>query len=97
MRCYGIVLHMLLLYIVDPSSGEWSQWTSCSATCGDGTRTRSRMCTSTNTMNNCDNQQESCNEGNCINPKPTIGMCVCVYENGSGNKERIIKDIGDGD
>lgn len=30
---------------VDGNYTQWSNWTSCSATCGEGTQTRTRYCT----------------------------------------------------
>ena len=42
-------LSMRLFFLdVTDYSDEWSEWSECSATCGEGMRTRTKMCLETN-------------------------------------------------
>merc|ERR1719471_364220 len=56
---------------VDGNWGEWTEYGSCSLTCGDGTRTRSRMCDAPAPANggaDCQGdaeEAEPCHEGDC--------------------------------
>lgn len=52
--------------------GAWSNFSSCSASCGDGTQVRSRLCNNpipqnggANCTGNATNTQ-SCNNGDCL-------------------------------
>ena len=38
------LMHRTCCSLVDGSWGSWTAWSSCSVTCGDGARTRSREC-----------------------------------------------------
>ena len=51
----------------DASWGSWISWSSCSRTCGDGSRTRLRPCTGSSS-NGCPGssvETETCNDGAC--------------------------------
>ncbi|KAI8504958.1 hypothetical protein Bbelb_170670 [Branchiostoma belcheri] len=56
MECAGDVCNA----IVDFEWSAWSDYTACSATCGPGVMTRTRICTCTTTGNPADNATESC-------------------------------------
>ena len=65
------------LSTVDGGWSDWTQWGSCSASCDEGTRQRSRACNNPSPENggkNCDgdnDETESCNEQACpIKSKP---------------------------
>ncbi len=65
------------LKFTDPYLSEWSEWDTCTLTCGGGTQTHNRTCigeipgvTSCNGMENEDNfEVRSCNEDPCITGK----------------------------
>ena len=51
----------------EPVFGDWTDWSECSAACGDGERERNRGC-----IGGCSNidpsdiyEQENCNQGDC--------------------------------
>ncbi|CAJ0935639.1 unnamed protein product, partial [Mesorhabditis belari] len=49
----------------DEDWGNWQPWSSCSASCGGGSKRRSRLCKSSNCKSPIDYQQENCNEQDC--------------------------------
>ena len=59
--------------VVDGNWADWGQWSSCSRSCGKGSRIRRRTCTSpapSETGNNCvglASQTENCNDRTCPN------------------------------
>lgn len=73
---------LVLFYLVDGNYNEWSFWSACSATCGDGSRIRRRACENPEPSTggkNCealgnDVESESCNEGACPGKKDLLGL-----------------------
>ena len=49
------------------SSGEWSEWGKCSATCGEGTQIRTKMCS---VKNETETQSQPC---------PNLPPCESEY------------------
>ena len=45
--------------------GQWSTWSSCSVTCDDGLRTRTRTCSINGGCSGADTEDEVCNMGTC--------------------------------
>ncbi|XP_019850969.1 PREDICTED: zinc metalloproteinase nas-14-like [Amphimedon queenslandica] len=60
----------------DPNSGAWGEWTSCSASCGTGQRTRSRNCGHSDTSK-CQTETEDCNRQDCPNPLRGLKSLGC--------------------
>ena len=58
-------------------TGEWSEWSECTAECGGGTRFRTRDCAES--ADECDTlEREDCNTDDC-DPEPELqGMIVCL-------------------
>ncbi|KAL4226916.1 hypothetical protein ACF0H5_014894 [Mactra antiquata] len=82
---------------IDGHWTEWVQWTQCSVSCENGTRSRDRICAFDDTAprgNNCtgdSSQMEGCNDGPC----PVDGIwsnwavwSVCTASCGNGSKTR---------
>lgn len=82
-------------YLVDcPIDGNytaWSNWTTCSATCGEGTKTRTRSCTNPSPLHggrDCTElgsniEIKPCKEHNCLgkywNAEVVINQFPCVH------------------
>ena len=73
---------MFLYPLDDDKYTEWSNWTFCSVTCGDGTQSRSRYCQ--NMMSpNCSNpmvQTKECSMPLCPSKSPVISATIAYYE-----------------
>ena len=76
---YGLSL-LQYLTVVDCTWNAYGDWSSCSATCGDGTRThtRTKATSAANGGNQCTGgptETESCNEGSC--PGIILFLLMC--------------------
>lgn len=73
------------LLIVDGAWGPWSPWAICSATCGGGTRTRTRVCNSPRPQyggKKCPGESkdtDSCNKQDCPVGMLLISHSVFTY------------------
>ena len=66
---------------------EWAEWSSCSVSCGEGQRSRLRVCSdgpggSVGCVGEA-NQAELCNNGMCVSGKNTVvdtaqGSCCLI-------------------
>jgi len=57
--------------VTGEASGDWSDWSPCSATCGNATKTRSRLCSE---KNETETQSQSCPN------LPSCNTCLCNVE-----------------
>ncbi|CAH1785509.1 unnamed protein product, partial [Owenia fusiformis] len=83
-----------------PSWEEWTEWSSCSSSCGEGLQTRSREC---NTIGGCEGKStetRACDEGICAEWLPWNEYSECSKPCGYGNmtrtRECTIQDGCDG-
>ena len=75
-RFYNFIVFFFLL-VINGGYTHWSEWSECSASCGDGTRMRFRNCTNPKPMrggSNCDNigpakEFEACDLPTCVDCK----------------------------
>lgn len=68
---------------VDSTSGEeWSAWSVCSATCGEGWQSRTRFCVSSSYSTQCSGplrEQRPCNNSAvCPGKPPATTLCSCL-------------------
>ena len=69
----------ITVYIVDGGWSSWTNWSSCSATCGGGQRTRQRFCTPSKGVSDCYGVMEHkavCNNISC----PGKTLCTMQLE-----------------
>jgi len=68
-------------FTVDGKWGNWSEWSSCSVTCGDGTQQRNRTCVPPQHGGlECQGPAEqikSCNERPCPSKSIYINFVLC--------------------
>lgn len=61
-----IILHVFLLAV---TTSEWTEWSECTESCGNGTQFRIRGCTQDSNV--CESETQSCNTEEC-NPEPKL-------------------------
>ena len=96
----------VLASILDIDGGytEWSKWTECTATCGGGTKRRSRTCTKPKPKNNgktCVEQQlgppvetENCNTKKCgKNITVVVSLAVQLFPDMKVSVDALIPTI----
>lgn len=75
---------------IDGHWGRWSAWSTCSKTCGNGTKVRSRQCddpTPANSGKLCsgdDKQQTACIKGRCGLGEQYQTLLVLYIPQGNG-------------
>ncbi|CAB4065357.1 unnamed protein product [Lepeophtheirus salmonis] len=77
-----------------PFPGEWSEWSTCSKTCGKGTKKRTRKCIDSKFRNgnpcNADlNETENCNEQDCPVWAPWTEWTECSRSCGKGMRSKM--------
>ena len=78
---------MFALYIVHGGYDDWSDWGTCSETCGEGQKTRSRSCTNPAPAYGGDDcteigdatESQTCNDGPCPGMCPMIRIEFLIY------------------
>ena len=75
--------------------GTWFPWGECTTTCGEGTRTRLRICQSLGSCGDEFSEQEACNQGDCPTWSDWSSWGTCSEECGGGIQERT-RQCGDG-
>ena len=76
---------MFLLYVVHGGYDDWSDWGTCSETCGEGQKTRSRSCNNPAPAHgggDCDGaatESDTCNDGPCAGMYPDIDFDCLIY------------------
>ena len=76
-RFYNFIVFFFFLLVINGGYTHWSEWSECSASCGDGTRMRFRNCTNPKPMrggSNCDDigpakEFEACDLPTCVDCK----------------------------
>ncbi|CAB3399951.1 unnamed protein product [Caenorhabditis bovis] len=66
---------------------DWSEWSSCSCTCGDGAKSRRREC-ATNNCQGPEYETEPCNLGPCQTWSEWCEWSTCSASCGAGERQR---------
>ncbi|XP_076806101.1 uncharacterized protein LOC143449687 isoform X2 [Clavelina lepadiformis] len=82
-----------------PYWGKWGSWVSCSSSCGDGVRSRSRECIGDFPLQYCApgsrKEEEGCNLGECARWGDWSPWTECSATCGPGSRIRSRKCLGD--
>ena len=98
-----IIESHIVSLIVDGGWSEWSDWSQCTVSCGNGTRTRSRTCNNPTPQHNgkpCEGPSqdvELCSLGHCPGKKVTVKNVLLIFnqlivsgKNGSNGKAALL-------
>ncbi len=78
---------------VDAKTDEWSPWSACSITCGEGWQSRTRVCATSSFTTQCTGplrENRPCNNtavcpGECLVPPPPL---LCEHDRGRKEEKR---------
>ena len=81
---------------IDCIWGPWQQWSTCSASCGDGqmSRTRGKVQEARHGGQEClgsDYEVGTCNLGQCLPPKDSVD--ICYRESNEGYSDRFLVEL----
>ena len=76
-----VLIVVFFFYVAAPNWSNWGSWTTCSATCGRGIRTRARLCNNLPPTGNayCVGlavQTDGCKVRDC----PSKSRCTVIYK-----------------
>ena len=76
-----LIVVFFFFYVAAPNWSNWGSWTTCSATCGSGIRTRARLCNNPPPAGNVNClglpvQTDGCKVRDC----PSKSRCTVIYK-----------------
>jgi len=77
-----------------PGLSQWSRWTSCSTTCGQGVQTRRRQCSQQGMCNAPLYESRACSVEGCMSQWSQWSLCSKECGNGRQERSRVCLDAG---